>query len=168
MTNRLRRWAALAPVLLALLGTGCVNEPRMTVHHAEVQGASMAGLGILVVLQVRNDNSYDVQLRSLRATVTFGGRYPLYPVDISPNQWLPAGRTTMVAVPVVIPWTLVPALAAETVGSPVILYHVKGQADVTATRAFGIERDNYPVDQSGSIPRHIMVGAARSVVPIPF
>src|SRR5689334_6871429 len=118
MTWKLGRIAAFAPLLFALAASpGCVTKPVVTVHHAEVQGISTLGLSAVIVLRVRNDNSYDVQVRNVRAQVTVGGRYPLMPIDVSPNQWLPAKQTTLVAVPVTIPWQIVPALIAETAGS---------------------------------------------------
>lgn len=163
-----RRWAALGPILLALAAApACVKQPAVTVHHAELRGISTWGLNVMILLQVRNDNSYDVQIRNVNVNVTFG-RGMVLPVNFQPNQWLQANRTTFVQVPVTIPWTALPALVAETAGSYAIPYQVKGLADVTATRAFGIERDNYPVDEGGSIPRQLVVDAARSAIPLPL
>jgi ABC-type proline/glycine betaine transport system substrate-binding protein len=167
MNWTLPRWAALGTMLLALAAApACVNQPKVTVHHAELRGVSTWGLQTMIMLQVRNDNSYDVQIRNVNVNVTFGRGLNL-PVQFSPNQWLPSNQTTMVAVPVTIPWTAIPQLVAETTGAYAIPYYVKGMADVTATRAFGIERDNYPVDEGGSIPRQMVVDAARSAIPLP-
>jgi hypothetical protein len=168
MTTPLRRWAALGPILFALLGTGCVTEPTVSVHHAEVQGAGWGGLNVVAYLKIRNDNDFDVMIRNVRANVTIGSGHALPPIYVSPNMWLKSDRYTLIAVPIFIPWNLMPALAAETVGSPVVTYYVQGAADVTATQTFGIKYDNYTVNQSGTIPRHLMVNAARAVVPIPF
>jgi hypothetical protein len=163
--------AVIAPLLLglvALLGTpGCVHHPVVTVHHAEVRGLSYYGVNVIIWLQVRNDNAYDVQIRHVNCMVTMG-RAPLGPIDFMPNQWLPSNQTSFLAVPVSIPWQLLPSLALETTGSYAIPYYVKGVADVTATRAFGIERDNYPIDQAGFVPRQTVIDAARTVMPIPF
>jgi len=144
---------------------GCVQRPTMTIHHAEVQGVSTYGVTVNIVLQVQNDNSYDVQIRRVHCNVTIGRGYVLGPIDFQPNQWLPSNRVTYVTVPVTIPWSLVPALVMETNGSYAIAYTVKGSADVTATRAFGIERDNYPIDEGGIVPRQTVVDAARSMLP---
>ena len=164
-----RRWAAALPLLAVLdAGPACVQQPVVTVHHAELRGISTYGLGVSIILQIRNDNAYDVQVRNVHCNVTFGRGYTLGPIDFGPNQWLPAGQTTLVAVPVSVPWNLLPALASETAGSFAIPYHVRGAADVTATRTFGIERDNYPIDEGGSIPRQMVIDAARSMVPIAF
>jgi hypothetical protein len=177
-----RRWARLAspfrpllvlPLLAALSAApGCVTQPAITVHHAEVRGLSMSGMGVgmavTIFLQVRNDNAYDVQIRSVHCNVTFGRGNVLGPIDFAPNQWLGSNRTTLVAVPVWIPMQLLPALAAETAGSYAVPYHVVGTADVTATRAFGIERNNYPIDEGGSVPRQMLVDSARSAIPLPF
>ncbi|APR85242.1 Hypothetical protein A7982_10591 [Minicystis rosea] len=169
MTWNMRRWAGLGTVLLALSAApGCVNNPKVTVHHAELRGLSTWGLQVMILLQVRNDNSYDVQVRNVNCNVVFGRGMNLGPIQYSPNQWLPSHQTTFVQVPVTIPWQALPALVAETTGSYAIPYHVKGVADVTATRAFGIERDNYPVDEGGSIPRQMVVDSARSAIPLPL
>jgi hypothetical protein len=168
MIMKLRRWAMLGPVLLALgAAPGCVTRPNITLHHAELRGLSAWGINVMILLQVRNDNSYDVQIRNVNVNVLFG-RGVHIPVGFSPNQWLPAGQTVPVQVPVTIPWAALPGLVAETAGSFTIPYHVRGGADVTATRAFGIERDNYPVDESGAIPRQTIVDAARTAIPLPL
>jgi hypothetical protein len=164
-----RRWAAVLPLLAVLAAApACVQQPVVTVHHAELRGVSGFGLGVAIFLQIRNENAYDVQIRRVACNVTFGRGYTLGPIDFAPNQWLPANQTTLVAVPVSVPWNLLPALATETAGAYAIPYHVKGAADVTATRTFGIERDNYPIDEGGAIPRQMVVDAARSMVPIAF
>jgi hypothetical protein len=162
-----RRSALLLP-LLALVSAGCVQQPVVTVHHAEVRGVSPLGVGVVIFLQIRNDNAYDVQIRNVRCNVTFGRGATLGPIDFAPNQWLPASQTTLVQVPVSLPWTLVPALASETMGAYAIPYHVTGVADVTATRTLGIDRNNYPIDEGGFVPRQMVVDAARSMLPIPF
>lgn len=166
MISTMRRWAALGPLLLALFAApGCVSKPAVTVHHAELRGLSAWGLQVMILLQVRNDNGYDVQLRNVNVSTTFGRGLRL-PVMFSPNQWLPSNQTSFVQVPVTIPWTAIPQLVAETNGAYAIPYHVKGVADVTATRSLGIERDNYPVDEGGAIPRQLVVDAARSAIPL--
>jgi hypothetical protein len=164
-----RRWMALGPLLLALSAApACVTTPKVTVHHAELRGVSAWGLQMMILLQVRNDNSYDVQIRNVNCNVVFGHGMNLGPIAFQPNQWLPSNQTTFVQVPVTIPWTAIPALVAETQGSYAIPYQVRGMADVTATRAFGIERDNYPIDEVGSIPRQTLVDAARNSIPLPL
>lgn len=164
-----RRSALLLP-LVALLPalSGCPQQPVVTLHHAEVQGISTFGLGMVIFLQVRNENPYDVQIRNVHCNVTFGRGTPLGPIDFAPNQWLPSNQSTLVAVPVSIPWTLVPALASESAGALNIPYHVVGVADVTATRSLGIDRNNYPIDEGGFVPRALVVDSARRMLPIPF
>lgn len=146
-------------------GTGalvaaCVSKPTMQLHHAEVRSAGPAGIAMSVYLKVYNDNSFDVQVRTVRVQTTMQGRWTLPGVEYTPNQWLPAGRTTIVEAPVMIPWPLVPPLLAETATSPVIEYRVRGNADVTAIRSLGIKHDRYPVDETGTIPRIAVVQAA--------
>lgn len=143
----------------------CVSKPKMELHHAEVQTAGPMGIGMNVYLRVNNDNSFDVQVRNVRVQTTLQGRWTLPPVAYSPNQWLPADGTTVVQAPVIIPWPLVAPLLAETAMSPSISYRVRGEADVTAIRSIGIRSDNYPVDETGSIPRIAVAQAARGTIP---
>ncbi|HVY44662.1 MAG TPA: hypothetical protein VHB21_02240 [Minicystis sp.] len=152
-------------VCLALAAAGCVSKPVVHVDHAEIRSASLQGVGLAVILRIQNPNAYDVQVRHVHANVTINGHYTLPPIDIDPNQWLPSHQTTYVLVPSFVPWALVPGLVAESAGSPAIRYHVTGTADVTATRALGVEADDYPVDEDGWVPREVFVGAARSVMP---
>src|ERR1700722_13034952 len=108
-----RRFVAMVPLFAALAAApACVQQPVVTVHHAEVRGLSTNGLGVVIFLQIRNDNAYDVQVRNLHCNVTFGRGYALGPIDFSPNQWLPSHQTTLVPVPVSLPWPLLPALAS--------------------------------------------------------
>lgn len=137
----------------------------MQLHHAEVRTASPLGIGLEVFLRVNNPNSFDVQVRNVRVRTVMQGRWGLPPVAYSPNQWLPADGTTIVACPVVIPWPLVGPLLAETVASPTISYRVRGEADVTAIRSVGIRSDNYPVDEEGTIPRIAVLQTARTMYP---
>jgi hypothetical protein len=169
MTQKLASLAVVGLWLWMITAApGCVTKPLVTVHHAEVRGLSPGGLGMLVFLEVRNENSYDVQIRNVHVDVAFGRGYGLGPIDYAPNQWLPAKQTTLVPVPLAIPWALVPVLVGETVGTYAIPYHVKGSADVTATQWGKFERDNYPVDENGSVPRQMVVDAARNAIPLPL
>jgi len=159
------RRSFLALALTPAFAPGCVSKPKMQLHHAEVRTASPMGIGLEVFLKVNNQNSFDVQVRNVRVQTVMQGRWGLPPVAYSPNQWLPADGTTIVACPVVIPWALVGPLLAETVASPTISYRVRGEADVTAIRSVGIRSDNYPVDEEGTIPRIAVLQTARSMYP---
>jgi hypothetical protein len=161
--SRLRR---CAPLVLALgVSTGCASKPTARVDHAEIRGASTYGLGVQVFLRVRNENSFDIQIRRVRGRAVIGRGFAM-PVDVSPNQWLASDSTTVVAVPLWIPWSIIPGLVAESAGSPIIPYRITGKADVTAIRLLGIDRDDFPLDEPGVIPRDVMIGAARSVIPL--
>ncbi len=143
----------------------CVSKPKMELHHAEVQTAGPMGIGMNVFLRVNNQNSFDVQVRNVRVQTTLQDRWTLPGVAYSPNQWLPADGTTVVSAPVLIPWALVGPLLAETAMNDIINYRVRGEADVTAIRSLGIRSDNYPVDETGTIPRIAVLQAARTTMP---
>ncbi|WP_437552539.1 MULTISPECIES: LEA type 2 family protein [unclassified Sorangium] len=163
-TNPLRRLPALALALAALTaiaGAACVSKPTMQLDHAEITGIRIAfppSLGILmtIVVNVHNPNSYDVAVRAVRGQVVLAGRYPLA-VDFRADGdgvWLASDRTTQVRVPVSVPVDLGFQLLRETLTSPVIPYRFSGRADVTATRTFRLEADDYSIDDHGVVARN--------------
>jgi hypothetical protein len=156
---------ALTLALVAVAGVGCVSKPTMHLNHCEITGVQLATLppafGVLmtVVVDVYNPNGYDVAVRAMRGQTVMANRYPL-PVDYrapADGVWLPAKATTSVRVPVVIPIDLALQLVREGFQSPTIPYRFTGTADVTATRTFQLEKDNYAVDESGSISQQQML-----------
>lgn len=149
----------------SLMGVACVSKPQMTLHHAEIRTASPLGITMEVFFTVFNDNSFDVEVRNVRVQTVLQSRYTLPAIQYSPNTWLPSDRSVLVSAPVIIPWALVPPLLAETISFPEIKYHVKGSADVTATRSMKVKSDNYPVEESGSIPRFAVLQAAQTMFP---
>lgn len=147
--------------LHALLLVGCVSKPTMHLNHAEITSVQLngfppsAGVLMTVVVDVHNPNSYDVAVRAMRGEVLVATKYRL-PIEYqSPGDgsWLPAKTTTAVRIPVLMPLQIGIAVLAESVGTPLIPYHVTGKADVTASRTFQLERDNYAVDEEGTITR---------------
>ena len=79
-------------------------------------------------------NSFDIQVRDVTAETTFANRFALPPIVIHPNQWLPAGKATLVHVPTTLPWLMIPGILAETIFAPVVPFSVRGSANVTATQ----------------------------------
>jgi LEA14-like dessication related protein len=145
---------------LALLLPACAEKPTMQLHHAELRSASLQGVGLDVVLKVENPNSFDIQIRNVRALVTLLDRYTLPELVFSPNQWLPAGQSTLVRIPMQIPLMLIPRIASDSTRMTVLTYTVKGSTDVTAVRALGVDKDDYPIDEQGSILRSDLLAAA--------
>ncbi len=149
--------------------TGCVSKPTMHLNHAEISGVQLATLPpsidivMTLVLDVYNPNGYDVAVRAVRGQTVLADRYPL-PVDYrAPGEglWLPSHQTTSVRVPLSVPVPLAFQLVQQAMASPVIPYRFQGKADVTATRSLQLEKDNYGVDESGTVTRDQMM----SVIP---
>ncbi len=143
------RSVLLLATLLALVGC----EPAVQLKSATLRGAGPTGLAFDAMLSIDNPNVFDVQVRAVRANVKVEDVRGYVPVYATPNTWIPAGRKMIVAVPVVIPWGMVPQIVAATVSQAKVEYTVTGNADITATRAFAIDRDMYEFDQDGEIPR---------------
>jgi hypothetical protein len=132
----------------------------MKLNHAEISGMSLGfppqvGVVMTMVIDVYNPNSYDVAIRAMRGNAVLAEKYTL-PIDYRPGPegvWLAANATTSMRVPVSVPVDLALRLLRESYTSPTVPFHVTGTADVTATRTFQIEKDNYSVDETGTFTR---------------
>ena len=91
------RAALVLACLLSLGSLGCVSQPSLRLYGARVSHASPAGVGLTMTMAVHNDNSFDVMVRDVRADVVLANRYPMPTVWAQPNVWLPAGKSTLVA-----------------------------------------------------------------------
>lgn len=145
---------------LLTLGSGCVREPTMQLYSGGIRGVSAQGALLLITMSVRNDNSFDVMVRNVTTDVTLANQHRLPTVSFSPNVWLPADKTTLVSVPVVIPYNQIGPILATTALSPVIAYRAVGRADVTATRALEININEYALSDEGSFSRLELLQAA--------
>ena len=132
----------------------------MKLNHAEISGMSLGfppqvGVVMTMVIDVYNPNSYDVAIRAMRGNATLADKYTLA-IDYRPGPdgvWLGSNATTTMRVPVSVPLDLALQLLRESYASPTVSFHVVGTADVTASRTFQIEKDNYSVDETGTFSR---------------
>ena len=163
---------AATALLLSASVVGCAKKPTMALRQASVSGVQVGfppSLGIVMnaVLDVHNPNGYDVAIRAMRGTVVFANRFTL-PVDYrAPGDglWLAADATTTVQVPVAIPVDLALALLRESQMAMQIPFRLTGRADVTATRTFKLEKDDYEVDETGYLSRAQIDQTMRSALP---
>jgi hypothetical protein len=164
--RRSLRSTLVAVALAACASVGCVQKPTVHLDHAEITGVQMATMPpslavvMTVVLMVYNPNSYDVAVRGVRGQAILAGQYPL-PVQFQApppdGLWMPAGQTTAVRVPITMPIQLALALVQQGIALPTITYRFQGTADVTASHTLQLEKDNYSVDESGTITRDDML-----------
>jgi hypothetical protein len=159
--NRIFFFAFAAFLSSAAASTsGCASKPTMHLNHAEVSGIQVAipaGLSVVLtcVVDVYNPNGYDVAIRAMRGTTVIGGRYPI-PVDFhAPGDgvWLASNATTQVRVPIAIPVPTAIAIVRDAYLGPLLDYQLNGKADVTASRTFQLEKDDYSVNEHGTITR---------------
>ncbi len=151
----------LLVVLLGLFAlSGCVSEPVLELYGARVTAATPAGVQLTMMMKVTNNNSFDVKVRNVRASVTIANRYQLPYLQYNPDQWLNAGAATVLNVPMIIPWNLVGPLVGTSLGSNAVHYHILGYADVTAVRLLGIEKNDYKLDEDGVFSRMDLIMAA--------
>jgi late embryogenesis abundant protein len=163
----------LALALVASTCLACVHKPEMHLDHCEISGVQLAtmpptlGIVMVVVINVYNPNGYDVAVRGVRGQAILADQYPLPVTFQAPPDglWMPAGQTTPVRVPITVPIQLAIALVQQGMASPTIPYRFTGSADVTASHTFQIEKDNYSVDETGTITRDQMMSV---IPPNPF
>jgi hypothetical protein len=150
--SRLSGWLFLA---LSLCLVGC--QPAVTLHSALLRGPTPSGVAFEAVMAVENPNLFDVEVRAIRANAKLEGVRGVVPVYVEPHTWIPAGRTVFINVPITLPWQMIAPVIAATVGNSKVTYYVSGSADVTATRAFAIDRDEYKFDEEGELPRGFLM-----------
>jgi len=149
----------------------------MHLNHAEISGIQLGALGapptmvMTVVVDVYNPNGYDVAVRAMSGQVWMADRYPV-PLDFqAPAEqpfWMAAGKTTSMRVPLYVPLNLAIQLVQEAFASPTIAYRVIGRANVTGSRTFQVEKDDYAVDERGTMTREQMAAIIpNSIVPPP-
>lgn len=170
-TSRGRRRAVLAlcgGAVTLVVGAACVSKPTMRLRGAAINGVRVSfppALGVImrVMVDVYNPNSYDVAVRAVRGQTVLGERYTL-PVQFQAQGdglWLSSDRTTIIEVPVDIPVQTAMAVLAESTMVTMIPYRFSGRADVTATRTFKLEKDDYSVDERGWVNRQQIQDAVR-------
>lgn len=159
--------AALGFLTLSMTSIGCTPKaPIMHVNGAQIEGASVTlglppSIGAIMRVYVygENQNSFDIQIRGVRGEVQMmNGRYRL-PVSMALGTWLPSDRSTPFSFNVNIPVQTGLAILRESALMTCVPYTLQGVADVTATSTFRLDKDNYPVSQSGCIPRQSLLMA---------
>lgn len=160
------RHTLLAWIVLALSLVGCV--PTVQLKSALLRGPVPTGVRFDAMLSIDNPNTFDIQVRTVRANVRMENVRGYIPVYFEPQMWIPANRKVMVALPVTVPWTMVPQILSASVSRPKVSYQVIGNADVTASRAFRIDRSAYEFDEDGELPRSMFLQIGGNQGPFVF
>lgn len=145
----------LLSAFVLVFAVSCV--PAVQLRSATLKGAGPTGVSFDAVMAVENPNVFDVEVKAVRANARLEGVKGNIPVSITPNVWIPAGRTVLIPVPITLPWQMIPPVLAATVGDAKVTYYVIGTADVVATRMFAIDRDMYEFDEEGELPRGFLL-----------
>ena len=145
---------------LASLACACVSQPVLELYGARVAGVTPQGVTLLMTMKVNNGNVFDVRVRNVRANVMLQHQYQLPYFQYDPEQWLASDASTLVSVPMTIPWGMCGPLLSTSVGSSTMNYHVHGLVDVTATRLLQVQRNDYMLDEDGAFSRFDLVLAA--------
>ncbi|NUP04564.1 MAG: LEA type 2 family protein [Polyangiaceae bacterium] len=145
----------LALLFVALTAIGCV--PEVQLKSAALRGATPTGVRFDAMLAIHNPNTFDVEVREVRANVRMENVRGYLPVQVSPQVWIPSNSTRVVAVPITVPWAMAPQILAATVTQPKVAYNVIGTADITATSGMKLRIDMYEFDEEGELPRSMFV-----------
>ncbi len=145
--------------LLSLL-SACHPTPVVELASVRITKATQLGVEATMQLKVTNTMPFDVKVKNVRAQVTVAERYALPYVRFDPDQWMPANSWVYVYVPALFPWASIAPLAAATITSDTIGYHVAGYVDVTATRLVGLQINDYTLDDDAQVSRADLLFAA--------
>ncbi len=167
-----KAWSRAAAILLLLLSlAACVQKPTMKLNHAEITSITPTlppSLEMAVVMDVTNPNSYDVAVRAVRGQVWMADKYPLTVDFHAPPDglWMASGKTTQLRVLLLLPIGLALQIVQEALYTPQIAYRFIGKADVTGTRTFQVEKDDYSIDERGAMTREqLMAVIPNSLFP---
>ena len=162
---------SLLALVLVISLVACVQKPTMRLNHAEITSITPTlppSLEMAVVMDVTNPNSYDVAVRAVRGQVWMVDKYPLTVDFHAPPDgfWMAAGKTTQLRVLLLMPIGLALQIVQEALYTPQIAYRFIGKADVTGTRTFHVEQDDYSIDERGAMTREqLMAVIPNSLVP---
>jgi Late embryogenesis abundant protein len=135
----------------------------MTLNHAEIRGLQLLAIPpcveMVIVIDVRNPNGFDVAIRALRGSITLADKYvvPVEYLAADDGVWLAADATTSVRIPVAIPVPTALQIAQDALVKSDIAFTFRGKADVSATRSLGIRQDDYAIEETGLVTRAQLV-----------
>lgn len=154
-------------VLVTLFGLACSKPqpPTIVPKAVRVQGASAAGLELVISVEATNPNSVTLSAQAFSGSAKVDGKYDLGTVTVSKPVSLPPQQATPIEVPLTLPWqdanTLLALAAAQKPSYPYVI-----SGDVT----IGGESINVkvPYSMSGTITQQQIAAAAmRSIPQIP-
>jgi hypothetical protein len=159
---------ACALTAFAALSAACVKKPVIAVQSAKISGVQVSvPLELAVQLQVQlvvdNPNGFDVKVRHATGKVVLLDAHEV-PFQLSPDAWLRAHERTPLTIPVSVPLKTAIAVVRGSISRAEIPFRITGEIDLTATSSLEIEKNHYPFDARGEIPRSVIVDAVRKVV----
>jgi Late embryogenesis abundant protein len=135
----------------------------MTLNHAEVRGIQLLAIppnvDMVIVVDVRNPNSFDIAVRALRGSITLAEKY-VVPVEYIPGDngaWLASNATTSIRIPVSIPMPTALQVAQDSWAKSDIVFTFRGKADVSASRTLNLRQDDYTIEEAGVFTRAQLV-----------
>ncbi len=151
-------WSSKLLLLVALatapFAGGCV--PTVELRAATVRGPSPGGLQFDAVLAIDNPNTFDVSVENIDGTIRIEGVRGLVPMHAQPHVWCRAGRRTIVQVPVIVPYAMIPQIIATSVSNPTVKFNMVGRARVLATSTYRWQQV-HDIDQDGELPRNMFL-----------
>ena len=158
MSNVIGRPLLLAGIVVALASGACSKPepPTLQPKEARVNAVGVAGVDMLVRLEVTNPNGFTLSARSVTGKAKLDGKWDLGTMTLSKPFTLPAKQATTLDVPMSLPWSDVSTVGALAMATQPVPYVVEG------TVTIGGETINVdlPYKLEGTITREQIVGAA--------
>jgi hypothetical protein len=117
---------ALLVALAAASGCSKPAPPTLVPVSATVTQLTPEGLGLSLALNATNPNGSDLAAQGVSAHVVLSRSIDLGTVESSQAIALPAGKTTLIAVPLAVKWTSLAPIAALAQASGDVPYAVDG------------------------------------------
>src|SRR5262249_37536213 len=111
------------------------EPPRITPQKATVTSVTASGIELRVRLEAYNPNSIDLSAKSVKGKVTLDGKYDVGTVNVAQPMKLPAGKKTLLDVPVSTKWSSITALGALAQSNRPVPYQVDGSVELAGVDA---------------------------------
>jgi LEA14-like dessication related protein len=124
----MRRLIAPLALAAALSVASCSrpDPPKLTPEQASITSITPSGIGLSLTLDAYNPNSIALSTQSVKAKVTFDGKYNAGDVNVATPLSLPAGKHTKLEIPLTVKWNDLAGLIALGASNRDVPYQVEG------------------------------------------
>lgn len=153
--------ALILAAVVAVLGCSHPEPPTLKPEQAKVTSISPDGLDLQVRLEAYNPNSVDLSARSVKAKLTLDGKYHVGDVKVPTKVKLPAGKRTLLDVPLSVKWSDLSALISLGTSNRGVPYELDGTVELGGD-ALSVD---VPFKLGGTITHEELVRATMKSLP---